>query len=578
MNQPPVGFMSYARFDDAHENGRLSEFCKRLSGEVRLQSGEEFPIFQDRNDIHLGQNWKRSIEESLDAVTFLIPILTPGFFKSEACREELERFLERENRLERTDLILPVYYVNYPALNDKQKRQGDPLASILWSRQYVDWREVRFEPFTSPQIGKMLAGMATQIVEALERGRPAQLAKKAAAASVSQPSTLSGVTAAATSESEQNSRRSTGGPVQKTEPPTRVVDALRRADHASVTEALKAAKPGDRILVRPGLYREGIVIDKPVEIVGDGEASEVVIESSGKYTLVFQTTMGRVANLTLRQMEGDYYAVDIGQGRLELEGCDITSHSHACVGIHDGADPRLRRNRVHHGKYAGVFVYDNGRGTIEDNEIFGNGLAGVEIKTQSNPMLRSNRIHDGKQVGVMVSDNGRGLIEDNEIFGNSLAGVEIKTGANPALRNNRIHDGKQVGVMVSDNGKGLIEENEIFGNALAGIEIKTGADPTVRGNRIHAGKQGGLMIGENGKGTIEENEIFGNALTGVEIKTGASPTLRRNRINRNVQQAVYVHDDGQGTLEDNDLRESASGAWYITPECLPKLKRSGNKE
>jgi hypothetical protein len=27
MNQHPVGFMSYARFDDAHENGRLSEFC-----------------------------------------------------------------------------------------------------------------------------------------------------------------------------------------------------------------------------------------------------------------------------------------------------------------------------------------------------------------------------------------------------------------------------------------------------------------------------------------------------------------------------------------------------------------------
>src|SRR5262245_27655205 len=102
----PVAFMSYVRFDDEHENGRLTEFCKRLSGEVRVQMGEKFQIFQDRNDITWGQQWQERIDESLDAVTFLIPILTPGFFKSVACRAELERFLQREKRLKRNDLIL----------------------------------------------------------------------------------------------------------------------------------------------------------------------------------------------------------------------------------------------------------------------------------------------------------------------------------------------------------------------------------------------------------------------------------------------------------------------------------------
>jgi cobaltochelatase CobT len=78
--------MSYVRFDDQYEDGRLTEFCQRLSGEVRLQTGSEFPIFQDRKDIAWGQQWQQRIHESLDAVTFLIPILTPDFFKREACR------------------------------------------------------------------------------------------------------------------------------------------------------------------------------------------------------------------------------------------------------------------------------------------------------------------------------------------------------------------------------------------------------------------------------------------------------------------------------------------------------------
>jgi len=33
------------------------------------------------------------------------------------------------------------------------------------------------------------------------------------------------------------------------------VDALHRGDHATITAALQAAKPGTQILVRPGLYR-----------------------------------------------------------------------------------------------------------------------------------------------------------------------------------------------------------------------------------------------------------------------------------------------------------------------------------
>ena len=83
------------------------------------QTGQEFTIFQDR-DIQWGQNWKRRIEKSLDEeVTFLIPIITPSFFKSKACRDELGRFLERERRLNRDDLILPVYYVDTPLINKR---------------------------------------------------------------------------------------------------------------------------------------------------------------------------------------------------------------------------------------------------------------------------------------------------------------------------------------------------------------------------------------------------------------------------------------------------------------------------
>jgi len=108
--ESPAAFLSYVHFDDEHDNGRITEFRKHLSAEVRVQTGKDFPIFQDKK-IEWGENWKKRIQKSLTGSTFLIPVLTPNFFNSEACLEELEIFLKREKQLKRGDLILPVYYI-----------------------------------------------------------------------------------------------------------------------------------------------------------------------------------------------------------------------------------------------------------------------------------------------------------------------------------------------------------------------------------------------------------------------------------------------------------------------------------
>ena len=78
--------MSYVRFNDQHDDGQLTQFRERLSAEVRVQTGEEFLIFQDRNDIAWGQAWQQRIDQALDAVTLLVVIITPSFFRSPACR------------------------------------------------------------------------------------------------------------------------------------------------------------------------------------------------------------------------------------------------------------------------------------------------------------------------------------------------------------------------------------------------------------------------------------------------------------------------------------------------------------
>jgi parallel beta-helix repeat protein len=454
-----AAFMSYARFNDAHDDGQVTAFRERLGAEVQAQTGDEFLIFQDRTDIAWGQNWKRRIDDTLDGVTLLLVIITPAFFRSKACREEVERFAERERAQGRDDLILPVYYISTPELDDPVRRDADPVAGVLAARQFADWRELRFEPLTSTQARKAVAQLASRMRDAFWLPSPG-LRGPAPARMRQQPVAAAGPQARGAAQADQ------GRVTAKTEPPVHVVDAYQRGDFATVGEAIAAARPGDRILVRPGLYQEGLVIDKPLEILGDGPVADIEIRARGTHTVSFRASIGRVANLTLRQAggEGKWFGVDISQGRLDLEGCDISSQSLTCVAIRDGADPRLRRNTIHHGKQGGVIVYDGGLGTLEDNDITGNTMPGVNIKTGGNPTLRRNTIHDNRSDGVLVYDEGLGTLEDNDITGNTMAGVEIRHGGNPTLRGNRISRNAYQAVRVHDDGRGLIEDNDLTDN------------------------------------------------------------------------------------------------------------------
>ena len=166
----PAAFMSYARFDDQHDGGQLSQFRKRLEAEVQAQTGEEFAIFQDRNDIAWGQNWKQRIEEALDGVTLLLVIITPSLFRSRECLAEVKRFLDRERTLGRTDLILPVYYIGAREMKkDPLAQERDELTRVLASRQFADWRKLRFEPLDSPPARKAVEQLAIQIRDTLSR-------------------------------------------------------------------------------------------------------------------------------------------------------------------------------------------------------------------------------------------------------------------------------------------------------------------------------------------------------------------------------------------------------------------------
>lgn len=165
----PEAFFSYVQADDDHDQGYLTNFRRALSAEISAQLGQDFVIFQDRMDILWGQRWKQRIESSIDSATVLIAVVTPRFLKSDACREEVLRFREREARLGRNDLIFPLYYISVARWG---KGSEDELVRDMASRQYSDWRTFRFEPLDRSDARRQIAHLASQIVASISLEAP----------------------------------------------------------------------------------------------------------------------------------------------------------------------------------------------------------------------------------------------------------------------------------------------------------------------------------------------------------------------------------------------------------------------
>ena len=166
----PIGFLSYATFDDEHSGGWISDFCRSLSAEVRAQTGKPFPIFQDRRDVLWGQNWRSRINGALEAATFLFPVMTPSFFQSSECRRELGDFLRHEQRRRRNDLVFPIHFIRCKHLSQKNSRSPSAtLVQAVKNHQVCDLIDLRFQKVDDMEVRRFLATMASHVCSAIDR-------------------------------------------------------------------------------------------------------------------------------------------------------------------------------------------------------------------------------------------------------------------------------------------------------------------------------------------------------------------------------------------------------------------------
>jgi hypothetical protein len=166
-----VGFFSYSRADDEGDDGAVSALSERIYRELRGQLGrttDNFVLWRDKKALVAGEHWKSELKKAVSESMFFIAMVTPSAVKSPFCRFEFESFVERERTLDRDDLVFPILYITVPELEDERK-ETDPVVSLIAERQYVDWRPIRHGDVNSTAVKRTVEEFCKDIAKKLRK-------------------------------------------------------------------------------------------------------------------------------------------------------------------------------------------------------------------------------------------------------------------------------------------------------------------------------------------------------------------------------------------------------------------------
>lgn len=221
---------------------------------------------------------------------------------------------------------------------------------------------------------------------------------------------------------------------------------------ASIQAAIDAAQPGDTVVVRAGIYRENVIIAKPLTLRAEAPMT-VILESLSTQSpalTIRQVSPVVVQNLTIR---GGSVGIQ-SEGGTTLTGNRIAGSATGLKLFAFGPPIVVEGNQIFPTRI-GLLLLGNGPITLRGNEITGPGAPGA-----------------GQGIGLLIGGLVQATLEGNWIQ-NWTDGALLGGSGQLVLRINEISETSESGLVLADHAMIELVENRIVDNGGWGIALQT---------------------------------------------------------------------------------------------------------
>ncbi|MEP3279198.1 MAG: nitrous oxide reductase family maturation protein NosD [Stappiaceae bacterium] len=284
----------------------------------------------------------------------------------------------------------------------------------------------------------------------------------------------------------------------------------------TLVRAVNSAEAGDRLLLAPGDYVGGFTIDKPLSIIGNGNA-DVVGEGTGSVIHVDAPDV-TISGLRLSGSGSDHQTIDSGvqltkkatgaivkDNHLEgnLYGVDVHGAKNALVENNTiiGREDRLMNRRGN-----GIYVWNAPGAQVIGNKVR-LGRDGIFVNSSKKNIFRNNHFEDLRfAVHYMYANDSE--VSGNMSINNHLGYAIMFTNRVKITGNTSIGD-RDHGIMLNYANNALLEGNVVKNGGHKCLFMYNANKNAMRNNHFE-----GCTFGIHFTAGSERNEITGNSFIG----------------------------------------------------------------
>jgi nitrous oxidase accessory protein NosD len=312
----------------------------------------------------------------------------------------------------------------------------------------------------------------------------------------------------------------------------------------SIQQALDRAKPGDTVVVAPGVYHENLTILKSnitLRGAGSGKGGTVLEPAATPHPSIC-SEFGEVNGICVTgYVDPQTREPGAPIRNVTVSGISVRHFSRYGILLYNGSDYTVSNTESSFNHRYGIAAYSVSGVRYVDNAVHDNTGGGLQIgdAPKADAVLKGNHVYGNAGeggIGVLLRDTAHGVVRDNRVEGNCIGIALLETDEDSPTR-----DWVARGNTVRDNSLACAPPEE-GGPPLSGVGIALlGASHTeVAGNDV------------SGNHPTEETPLGGGILVASSASlTGSDPagdTVRANRVKGNGPADLVYDGSGKGNV------------------------------
>lgn len=281
----------------------------------------------------------------------------------------------------------------------------------------------------------------------------------------------------------------------------------------SIQEAVNSARPGDLIIVKPGIYAENIVVRKN--------------------NLIIRAESGNPEDTVIEPYDPDTDALTIEADNITVKGFMITGAGVNC---------------------SGIYLNDSTNCLIENNKLFNNS-EGIHLELSTKNRVSNNIILKGSK-GIIIEKSDYNSVSSNKVS-KCRYGIYLLSSKGSRISKNTVQENREYGIELSASKDNTLSGNTISNNAR-GIHVGNSDGNTLSDNTVTLNEVCGLFVCPRSDKNLVFNNYFNNTLNAEANNGTANAYNKPKTAGTNIVGGPYIGGNFWAMPNGTGFSETAS--------------------